>query len=835
MNHKTILLVAAFLAAAYLGGCCSSAKCGKNVQPEKQTVASSSPAPAVKPADAAALAKADSAIANAKDAKAKSKALFAKIRLLEQQKQTEQAMALREKLFRDASMSANDRCAAFVPWGRAKYNANKRDKAVLAELLDQTESMFNMPELRGTEYGAAQLFCDIYKSSDIKENTRMEKFCRKAAVSPALGFYHRGVYALRLANMLAEQDKFAEGEKILRSVVFDPSCRSEVDSIYTANFLAEYLTSAGKLDEAIAVFKTLENKFPKSEAVKKAAANGIAKQYQHFFRKDDAIKVLKDAGCYVAAAKIMRPELGWKEAEKILKDEKMPLSERLEAYRMLIDARSPEYVAFRDQYRKFYRENSKQIGFSTGRFGPLWTAVMNGDYAKGAQLAELARSYDTEKDKYQTVFFQIRSYYGLHRDKDAAALAKQYASFEKFSAQERLILALLAEMNQPDYAKHIDALLKKFPVSKDLTAKARSQALLQAGKVAMTAEKESAAVALDAAYQKLFAPEPTKEFVIRFAEEPVFGISDFLKMKDQPHPQLMDRKYGGNMDFLTTDVSTGDRTGNMGSGKILNYNKFYAFCDENGLHLIFAIPAADPLAAMSGLAPSGSFEMYLAPGKLQPHNCFLIDIGKSVNHVYSTIYNNPMYHRIRENNPDDIRTEARAGEKCVWQYLFLDWNNYYNCLPENNTEWDFENLHWASFMGGYGWNGAKSIHGHSTWGRLKFKLTKAQEAKIRFHVLTRAKSFYEMEKRFISRNFDEPMPGAIKHWEDPVLGDPVFNETKIKPLIAKLDSYLPMVKTGMSDEEIRKVYNEAVPGWYNIIYTINGLRANYLQDKLSEE
>ena len=66
------------------------------------------------------------------------------------------------------------------------------------------------------------------------------------------------------------------------------------------------------------------------------------------------------------------------------------------------------------------------------------------------------------------------------------------------------------------------------------------------------------------------------------------------------------------------------------------------------------------------------------------------------------------------------------------------------------------------------------------------------------------------------------------------MGDTAFYNEKVAPLIQKLDSYLPLVTANMNDETVDTLFFEAVPAWNEIRYTIEDLRREYLEEKLSK-
>ena len=75
--------------------------------------------------------------------------------------------------------------------------------------------------------------------------------------------------------------------------------------------------------------------------------------------------------------------------------------------------------------------------------------------------------------------------------------------------------------------------------------------------------------------------------------------------------------------------------------------------------------------------------------------------------------------------------------------------------------------------------------------------------------------------------------GALDHWLDSAVGDPEFYEARLRPLVERLDSYIPLVKADMSDADVEKVYNEALFGWNNLRDLVDAERRKYLAEKLT--
>ena len=148
-------------------------------------------------------------------------------------------------------------------------------------------------------------------------------------------------------------------------------------------------------------------------------------------------------------------------------------------------------------------------------------------------------------------------------------------------------------------------------------------------------------------------------------------------------------------------------------------------------------------------------------------------------------------------------------------------------VPEKGDLWDFENIHWSRF-GGHSWNGIKTIHGRSSWGKLAFEISDDQMRRIKRSLIAKARKAYLQEKRTT-----HTYHGEVDRWaKDLYAGDPDFYKAKVAPLIRQLDSYLPLVTVEMDDATVDKLFHEAVPGWFEIRFKVSDLRKDYLEDSL---
>ena len=370
----------------------------------------------------------------------------------------------------------------------------------------------------------------------------------------------------------------------------------------------------------------------------------------------------------------------------------------------------------------------------------------------------------------------------------------------------------------------------KFP---EMTPKERADLYLALANFALNGGMNTVSAEIHKAYLELYKHLPCKTYTVHFSDEPVIGLHGFLSLKKMPQPQFMDRKFGGSMDFLSTDVSTGERSGAVRSkakdGEPYRPSELRMVCDQYGIHILFRAFDSKAKAIEAGLAGAGSFEMYLAPGEDQPYYCPLPDTGNRAVQIWNTTYNTPQWRRLDVHGKTnfDVRTETVFMEDGYYVYLFLAWDKFYDKLPEKGDLWDFENIHWSRF-GGHSWNGIKTIHGRSSWGKLAFEISGDQMRRIKRNLIAKARKAYLQEKRTT-----HTYHGEVDRWaKDLYAGDPDFYKAKVAPLIRRLDSYLPLVTVGMDDATVDKLFHEAVPGWFEIRFKISDLRKDYLEESL---
>ena len=365
-------------------------------------------------------------------------------------------------------------------------------------------------------------------------------------------------------------------------------------------------------------------------------------------------------------------------------------------------------------------------------------------------------------------------------------------------------------------------------------AKARVEKLDEAGCCANWLGDEDAVRRLWAMRQTVARPSPRRVMEVPYSDVRVTGPDSWRLLSAKPEGQRVDRVFGDNLDFLVTDVGTGDRgvsssNASAASASAADKPVFYAVCDDWGLHLKFVEKLANARAVELGAEKGGSWEMYLAPGADAPHAAFLVDVAPAIraNPVYNTQYETFGVRRVRRDGRH-FRAQAVFGEGVVEMHVSVAWENYAGRLPGDGGEWEFEALRWGGPNGKSAWNGTESIHGRSTWGRLKFRLPAAARCAIRRRQINLAASEYRREKA-IEQDFD----GVFSWWRDPYVGDAAFYEKSLEPLVARLDAIAGRARPEMSDAAVEAFSDADLSALLDVKFEVARRRQRWLEERIS--
>ena len=433
------------------------------------------------------------------------------------------------------------------------------------------------------------------------------------------------------------------------------------------------------------------------------------------------------------------------------------------------------------------------------RFG-LWTNVCA--FADQALANARERPFAVKDDARFTTF--LRGYVMGGRRADAIALCRAEKRCE--------FLADLLEGKTPAWSKDPGQAMKEIDL---------------AGAFMLLLDDEAKVRELMAARAALVKPRARKAYPVRYSARALAGLGDWANATVRTEAQRLDRKFGGNMDFLVTDITSGDRGAGIGTDANTNAAPatVQVVCDRRGLHFRFDDPNAHAAEIESLVQAGGSYECYLAPGENRPYVSFVADQGTGRLDLFNTTYDTFGLRAVPKTGLRACRTEVAFGEGTVTTYAFIPWDSYAAFIPRDGEEWEFEVIFWSR-RGGECWNGTESIHGRSTWGRLRFALSEAERAEIVRRQLFAAKKAYAREK--VTWDSGE---GVLDHWQDADLGDAAFYAAKVKPLVDELDARAKELSFGMSDAEVFRFEREALPKWRDIRFILAALRRDWLLEK----
>ena len=426
------------------------------------------------------------------------------------------------------------------------------------------------------------------------------------------------------------------------------------------------------------------------------------------------------------------------------------------------------------------------------------------------------------------------AYAGLRDLKKARAAAQEGLENAKLKDEERYELSVMtalidagADVGRIKSAE--ERLAKEIPLKADLRKKMLERAL----GLAVLSCDDAFARAASEYYQTYIDPTPERKvYTVRFTDRNVAGAGDWANLPFKPEESPFDRKFGGpGMAFMTTDVATGDR-GNavQGGAKVREFpTTLQAVADEWGIHFVYTFYDGRARQFESGELDAGSFESYVAAGDNQPYSCFLCRLKKNARAgVMNTTYDMPGHRRLDPKDPNTVRSETVYTDDSIVHYTAFSWDAFAERVPADGNTWDFEAIFWGPVQAA--WNGTKSIHGRSTWGKLRFELGDAARVKILRAQLFRAVNLYKAEKTPGGTFESSAQEGIFDHWQDDGVGDPAFYDKCLKPLVEELDAVAARVKVGMSDADVKEIAENHLSRFLNVRTEVARRRTAYLKE-----
>lgn len=672
----------------------------------------------------------------------------------------------------------------------AKINADKKaDKNII---LNKGLELMAAPEL--TDPAQRTQVRQILLDNARKYNkVLLEKIAGEILADPAAPFAQKLAANNDLVNLeLAKNNVDAAGKQANQPLSWENLTSANKAEIYKN--IASMKSTIGDCDAAVASYRKMAELNPDNQTIRNAMVSHIAQVYKEFLRYDDAEKTYQQAGRYLDAANMWN-SLGFKKkamdnAIKILSNKAETPAQRQAAW-LIFSGSSEAERAVRKQYTAEIFPDGGKINFGALR-NIAWQQMYDGNYTDVQDIFDIINKSGNDKDKSKAeiINWQLTSLGGLGEFQKAASIAEKYSNFADWDAKQRyqtLLNKILFTEKDGAFAqawKTADA-----QAGKDLSIQDKVNVLIYIGRNAMIARKYESARQIEQIRDSFYVPEPQKTTTVKYSPKRIHGIDDFPAL-DPATAQRLDRKYGGNMDFLVTDVATGNRGTGIGDGNKENQHVptiFNVYYDDTGVHFLFRAYDKQAREVEAMLLGAGSYEIYLAPGINQPYYCILPNLQNGTCGIFQTTYNTEEHQRITENN-GGYRQEHRFLDDGYLTYFFLDWKFMFNKLPDTGDVWEFENIHWGR-DGGYGWNGTKTIHGRSTWGHLVFQMEPEALVKIKRRIIFSALQNYKQELKTNAK-----LHGIISLMQDKVLGDPDFYQAKVKPLQDFLAPYEALVK-----------------------------------------
>ena len=624
---------------------------------------------------------------------------------------------------------------------------------------------------------------------------------------------------------LLRTDDIPGGAALIAPLLATPGI-AERDVVFVCKAQGDYWKLAGDLEKAIAAYAVIHERAP---AQKASAIEYIRAAYLDFGEPEKARDYFLQHADTLAKAQEDR-EL----AVRLIDDASTPHDMRRQLFHQFLGD-TPEDAAVRARHAALYADkdlNPNRYRFKLApRVGNCQYVLEMLGYGEKSRWAEDLNGY---------LLLKVKALAGLNREAEAAeaitAWLTQTKAGRDAKPRDRHFLALAAAvLPLPDRAGVakgvIDAVNASPPPGAEFTPAEQAQLLMDLASLVSHTRKHDLTLDIHGLHEKLFVAQPRKEALATFCDEPVDSFDAFLRIRDQLKPELLDRRFKGDLEMIVaTDIASGgERAAALGAGTLTEAGKLFILCDEAGVRFYFDIPDPDGIAFGAGLAGrSHTFELFFAPGWNQPYCGFGARFGASAREgwIYQTTYNNLTHQRFEEHSPN-YRTDARYYDKGFLASFFFGWDAMFDKLPDSPEKFlEFDIIDWAP-GGGMAWSSRLNVHSRLEWGRVRFALAPEQLARIRRRIIFNARREYMLER-------DRPN-GPVDFWKDEVLGDPAFYHASVAPLVARLDAALSDVATNMDAAVVDRLFREAVPGWKRLRYIVAELRAGYLDDWMLKE
>ena len=355
----------------------------------------------------------------------------------------------------------------------------------------------------------------------------------------------------------------------------------------------------------------------------------------------------------------------------------------------------------------------------------------------------------------------------------------------------------------------------------ELTAEMQVTALHNAGKFFMAARQYPTVSALATLADGMYRPEAKKIYHCRYSEKAPTSVEGWLASPLLADPknrearfETYDRKAAA---LLINDVNSVRFVSEDGLAADKK-TSFLMTYDDDGWRIFVECEDSQAEKVWTGLLGGGQLEMSFAPGLGVGYYQWFVHFPKP--DFKSVSWDCPNRH-FRTMEPYCVADTGLVNGG-FGASLFIPWELVYDRLPAEGEAWPFNVIRWTR-SGGVTWHGR--VHAIHDFGRVQWEgLTPERLLGIKRKLVLKGFSNYQKSRREL-----------VAFWKEEVLGDPVFFQQVLLPVVEKLDAFGQQVDVQMSPAAVASLFADAVPDWMEFNYKVADLRREYLAGKLLQE
>lgn len=244
--------------------------------------------------------------------------------------------------------------------------------------------------------------------------------------------------------------------------------------------------------------------------------------------------------------------------------------------------------------------------------------------------------------------------------------------------------------------------------------------------------------------------------------------------------------------------------------------------DSTGVHLYLKLDDPKAIDTLDGLNDGGGFEITVMPGEMTRYNQFFGNARDPENKQQVEWDSCQIGRKLTR---DYIVTDSTVTKDAYVFHSFIPWVMYYTRLPENGSTWRF--VICCSWAGQFRSAGGGSVHELGRGLQVTFDIPPAARDAIRAGVVRGAVGEY----RRVRAKWEN-----AEFWADPHIGDPAFFDKVVRPLLDDLDAQAKVASGDkLSKADVDRFFKNYLTKWIDFRLALDGLRADYLEDKFFEE